>query len=867
MGPAVPLVGAIAGAGVSSAIGGGILGSIAGFVVSTAISQIGGRLFAKKPKAPAFSQEATGRAIVIRSSIESHKVVYGTARVSGPMALATTTAANNEVLHLLIPLAGHEVEEIGTVYLNELPVEFDSSGNVTTPPYAKLDPVFDPYVLVQKFTGSPDQQVSPAMLAEVPGWTTDHRLRGIAYLYVRLRWNQDIFPTGIPNISAVVKGKKVFDPRTALTSWTDNAALCIRDYLTSDYGFSCDSDEINETYFIAAANVSDESVTKADASTQARYACNGIIDTSVAPIENLQSLVTSTAGIVTYVQGQFRLQAAAYESPVGTITPDMLAGQVKTVASTPRKELFNAVRGTYVDPNRNWQPTDFPFVTNSFYVQKDNGEQIFKDIELPFENDPERAQRIGKVILEKARQGIIVEMPLMHHAMKYAVGDVVTFENEALGWEPKEFRIMKWSMPDAPAGVIQVTMQEESSASYDWNSGEASTIDAAPDTNLPNPFFPASPGVPLITEEIYVTRDGAGVKAKAIVSWGASNSSFVSQYQVEYRLTTATDFTIAGRTEATTLDIQDIAPGTYLFRVKAVTQLGVSSAYTDEVTKEIVGLSGPPADITGLSLSSIGGLVILRWNQSPDIDVRFGGNIAIRHSPDTGAGWASSTSITGTVTGGESFALVPNKPGRYLLKAVDSSGIESVNAVGVNSDQATVLQFAPVDELVEHPTFLGTKIQCYVTDDGMLANEGLDFFDNIESLDDISDVDSWGGVAYSGQYEFATIMDLGSVKRVRLTTHILANIVNVNDRIDERAEMIDSWASFDGDNAAEGDVRITVLTRNDDPSTPGVWQSHGWIDQGEYQARAFRFIVTIDSYDLAYNVFISELSVKAEEIT
>ncbi len=189
-----------------------------------------------------------------------------------------------------------------------------------------------------------------------------------------------------------MKGKKVYDPRTALTAWSDNAALCIRDYLSEDYGFGCEADEINDSYFIAAANACDESVTLSTGGTQPRYTCNGVVDTASVPLDNLTQLVSSLAGAVTYVQGQFRAHAGAYDSPTDDIPTSMLAGGVKLRAPHAAQELFNAVKGTYVDPGKSWQPTDFPPVTNDTYEDQDNGEQIFKDVELPFTTHPERAR-------------------------------------------------------------------------------------------------------------------------------------------------------------------------------------------------------------------------------------------------------------------------------------------------------------------------------------------------------------------------------------------------------------------------------------------------------------------------------------------
>src|SRR5688572_8196965 len=128
MAPAIPLIAAVAGYATTAAIGAGFLASLAGFVVSAAVNQLGSRIFGKKPKTSAFGSDASGRVVQVRSSVESHKIIYGQARVSGPLVYVATAnngsgaaspAKDNKMLYMVIALAGHEVEEIGDVYLND----------------------------------------------------------------------------------------------------------------------------------------------------------------------------------------------------------------------------------------------------------------------------------------------------------------------------------------------------------------------------------------------------------------------------------------------------------------------------------------------------------------------------------------------------------------------------------------------------------------------------------------------------------------------------------------------------------------------------------------------------------------------------
>lgn len=61
-------------------------------------------------------------------------------------------------------------------------------------------------------------------------WTSTCRLDGQTYLIVRLRWDERIGAGRWPVVHVVLRGAKVYDPRTDTTAWSANWALCIADY-------------------------------------------------------------------------------------------------------------------------------------------------------------------------------------------------------------------------------------------------------------------------------------------------------------------------------------------------------------------------------------------------------------------------------------------------------------------------------------------------------------------------------------------------------------------------------------------------------------------------------------------------------------
>ena len=172
---------------------------------------------------------------------QDHQIIYGKMRVGGAIVFDESTGDNNKFLHRVIAVAGHEVQSFEEIYINDEVVTLDGSGNVTSPSQ------YNDKIRINLHLGSSDQTADSDLVSESAKWTTSHRLRGIAYMYVRLKFDADAFPNGIPVITATVKGKKLYDPRTSTTVWSDNPALCLRDYLTSKYGLAEDEYNIDDT--------------------------------------------------------------------------------------------------------------------------------------------------------------------------------------------------------------------------------------------------------------------------------------------------------------------------------------------------------------------------------------------------------------------------------------------------------------------------------------------------------------------------------------------------------------------------------------------------------------------------------------------
>ena len=789
---------------------------------------------------PSFTTQAEQRTHIIRSAIANRQIVYGRAKVSGPLVFAASSADNN-TLHLVIALAGHEIDAVESVYLND---------DLST------DAKFSGHVTVAAHLGGTDQVADADLVAAGLGWTADHRLRGVAYLYVKLTYSRDVFPRGIPNISAVIRGKKLYDPRTGTTAWSQNLALAVRDYLAGSYGLASTDAEIDDTAIIAAANICDEAVGLLDATTEPRYTVNGVLDTGGTPRANMEALLSGCGGALTWPAGLWTLHVGAYASPSVTLDEDDLAGGLQVRARVPRQDLYNAIKGTFVDPAQGWQPTDFPALTNTTYAAQD-GATIFRDVAFPVTTSSATAQRLAKMLVEKSRQGITVQAPFKLSAFKVSAWDNVMLSIASLGWSSKVFKVTGWQFNEA--GSINLTLQEEAAACYTW-SAEETSVDPAPDTNLPAWDTVAAPGVPDVTESLFETTGSAGVKARATMSWASASDAFVVDYLPEYRAVAGV-WTVLPATGGLTVEINDIAPGSYEFRVRARNALGVSSDYSPTRTKEILGLTDAPSDLTGFTVIKSAGFALASWSLTPDLDVKIGGRIVIRHSPlIAGANWQNGV-IVEEFNGDAVNGQVPLMTGTYMAKALDSSGNYSANAASFVATEGMVSGFTTVATSTQQNAFAGAKTNTAVVG-GALQLDSVSTIDSMATaIDSWSFVDALGGIQASGSYAFSSYMDLTTVATRRFEADIAATSFDSADLIDSKTDPIDDWGPLDGGTINDCDVTLYAAITNDDPAGSPTWSAWMPFFVADFTCRAAKFKLDLASGSATHNISVSTLAV------
>ena len=152
----------------------------------------------------------------------------------------------------------------------------DNTADITTVSAGTFgtDPTDSYRMVFNLHHGSATQTADPMFTASIGSeWTSAHKLNGIAYIAAKYHYDTRGMWSGIPQLTVVVQGKKVFDPRDntqtfgtlSTYKWSDNPALCFLDYITNDeYGKGLSNNDINMTTFATAANIAEGTENNAD---------------------------------------------------------------------------------------------------------------------------------------------------------------------------------------------------------------------------------------------------------------------------------------------------------------------------------------------------------------------------------------------------------------------------------------------------------------------------------------------------------------------------------------------------------------------------------------------------------------------------
>ena len=932
------------------------------------IGGIVGQALAPKIDPPNFGTALeSGITVTAKAPTAPYRIVYGSSRVGGVIVYAETTSDTNEFLHMVIVLAGHEVDDITTIFLGDDAVALETTSNDSNG-----IPIFTPTssdkysgkLRVKKHFGDALQVADANLVSDVTQWTTNHKISGKAYLYLKFSFDSDVYPNGVPNVSAIVKGKKLYDPRatsftassstvstsantitlsshglstfdratydvngnTAIgglsngtlyyvikvdnntiklatnytncvagtpisltsvsgsttqkfnfTTFSDNPVLAIRDYLKDTiYGMKVEDVEINNANFIASANTCDETVTVTNPSgTEKRFTCNGAFQLSQSPKVIIENFLTTLGGFLIYSNGEFKIIPSSYLSPTVTLNESNLRSGISINSRVSKKELFNAVKGLYSEPANDFQPQNYPILTNSSFESEDNNERIYAEFDYPFTNSSRMCQRLSKIQLLKVRQQISFSASFDMGAFDLDVGDTVNITNARMGFTNKTFQVLEWGFSiDASDGNLQITanFKEIASAVYDFATSNYSTISSGKATNLPKSTSVSAPIAITLIDELVSYNDGT-VIVKMVIELTEATDNFTELYEIEIKqLTDANgvavtdDFKQIGRGARTKYEFLNVIDrATYQVRARGINIFGVkSSTITQDHT--VIGLSAPPPNVTNFGCNIIGQDAFLSWTAVDVLDLSY---YELRFSVSTtDATWGNSVPLVQKISRPATSVVVPARTGAYLIKARDKLGNPSVDATVVYVAVDSIGNFNALTSSTQNPNFTGNKTNVYVdetiTSVPALVLDSQELFDSASGNFDSQTVRNFDSGTTNAQlfaqgiYEFSDVIDVGSRITTNVTAIVSQTVVDRDDFFDATTGNFDEkLGNFDGDAEANCSSELQIAISADN-STYTPFQT---FVVGDYLARYYKFRMVMTSNNGSASPVVTELKV------
>ena len=480
------------------------------------------------------------RVVMTKTAGAVRSVCYGQVRNVEGVLFDAVYGTNSEHRTLVVAVAGHQVEDIPQIWLNDTPVTLTPSGFVKEDPWAQffgpvntdignlehtqataplpdayvsgsfqvyydaagggglvygpapiVDGVIDTsfgigesytsfrvltavdyrtvksYIRIRKYLGAPTQDISAALYALHPDKIIvgRHKFNGIALLLVEIECGkEDARLQQVPNVSATVKGARVYDPRTATVAYSENLALITRDWTYRAVGGNMPFPTLRDSEVQQAATVCDLPLATAGAPVPLYH--GGIVcPTDQDPWEIAQELAEGMGGDIGWSGGEIRLLAGTYRSPSLELGENDLSGLdgISFVPQLSIDAVYNAAAIKFADASDDTYSERTTTTTLTDKVTED-GTTLTLTMDMRCVTLPERVSYISGCLLRDMRNEETITLPLNHRALVVERYDNVFFTLDRLSMDLWEGKVIstQWSRD----GGVMVTLKAVSADTF-----------------------------------------------------------------------------------------------------------------------------------------------------------------------------------------------------------------------------------------------------------------------------------------------------------------------------------------------------------------------------------------------------------------
>ena len=834
---------------------------------------------------------------------------------------------------MAIVLSEGEIDDITQIFINDNLVTFsaDIADNTQITVASSDSNFYDTENSASLITVEPhygtDSQSASSLLSTLTSWTSNHRIRGHAYLAIRFTWNNDKFGS-LPTVNAVVKGRKVYNPnldstvtggsgshrKNDSTTWeySDNPVYQLLDYLRNDrFGMGI-SDQYFDTHYAdwqIAGDVCDTNITPFSGASQIDLMdSHTVVDTSKKSIEIVRDFIKGCRGFLNFSAGKYNILIETSGSASISLDEDNILGGI-IVSSKSKDSRYNRVIVNFVNPLKNYQSdtAQFPPVDETGLASADQhatmktadgGILLEGKFDFPMLNSPYQAQEMAEIILRRSRTSLDVQLKADANALELSIGDLVNITHATPSFSSKPFRVQGMSLNSDE--TISLQMSEHQDSFYTF--GTQQEVANIPSTTLPNPFSIQPPASISLDDELVEYADGI-VITRLLITIGASTDNFVENYEVQIKQTLDQNGSVVSD------DYREIAVGkileyqhlnvidgaTYQVRARAVNSLGVKSTFVS-TTRKIVGGVEVPSNVDDFAVEMHGqDHMKLTWtppSRASDLDISF---YEIRYqNVTTGANWLNSTNLVRCTRRKCDFAIVPARTGSYLIKAVDKNNNTSAEATIVSTNISDIQAYTTVSTFTETPNIftaadnmdasfpLAVKIDS--SGDTVLTldtvtnfDDTVGNFDSVEGDFELGGTDTTSNPNFNntnrdakGFYNFSNSISLSEVFDGNIEPTITLDAENPYDLFDSGrgALVFDSaGAPFDGTEQIHAFHRVQIAT-----SITSLADCTNFVDITQsatfkFKFAKFRLKLTNDDDQTSSNVKTITIKLNMEERT
>lgn len=425
---------------------------------------------------------------------------------------------------------------------------------------------------VRAFLGAPGQNVGAALAAEYPGKiSAAERAEGIALLVVDLDYDPDVYPQGYPNVTALIRGAKVYDPRADSTAggsgaqrladpatwaWSENPALLAYHYGRHANGWAVPAAEIMPAAAVAAeADWCDATtaftlrkpgvVGPVAPISLPRHRCGIVISTAGEPGAAMDEILETMAGRAGWAGGVWRFRAGRMPASVFAMDQTWLARRLQedgTPEAGPtlqfsngvaREAKVNRVAGKCVDPDQRHQVLPFPAVEDPVLIAAE-GQVYPLEVEYQGVNHIAHAQHLASVAIRRQQAALRLQAQCNLHAYRCELFDAGTLTLPTYGISAKPMEVVGWRWH--PAEGVQLQLAEISDAIFTVEP-ELGGRDPAPNTTLPSPWdVEALTGLAASSSPTELA-DGT-LTTRLVITWNAAVAQSIragGSVEVQYR--------------------------------------------------------------------------------------------------------------------------------------------------------------------------------------------------------------------------------------------------------------------------------------------------------------------------------------------